>query len=102
MHARVVALLAAGSVALSGCASSGDQATRHVDPPASEGSPVTVPTLDTPPSVPPDPSPADRGESAKSALPDLAVDDVSAGTKVNLSSLAPAPEPILLWFWAPH
>ena len=36
-----------------------------------------------------------------SVLPDIVVDDVGGGT-VNLASLAPSAEPILLWMWAPH
>lgn len=40
--------------------------------------------------------------SGASVLPDLVVDDVTAGGKVNLASLAPSPEPLLVWFWAPH
>jgi hypothetical protein len=35
-------------------------------------------------------------------LPDLVVDDVGAGAKVNLASLAPSQRPVLLWMWAPH
>jgi hypothetical protein len=35
-------------------------------------------------------------------LPDVVVDDVSAGNKVNLRNLAPADTPILLWMYAPH
>jgi hypothetical protein len=42
------------------------------------------------------------GPSEASALPDLVVDDVNAGTEVNLASLVPSPEPILVWLWAPH
>ena len=39
--------------------------------------------------------------SGASVLPDIVVDDVGGG-KVNLASLAPSAEPILLWMWAPH
>lgn len=46
------------------------------------------------------PTTAAPAPSGKSILPDLTVDDVAGGT-VNLSSLAPAPRPVLLWFWAP-
>ena len=35
-------------------------------------------------------------------LPDVSVEDVGAGTQVNLASLLPADQPILLWMWAPH
>ena len=35
-------------------------------------------------------------------LPDVVVDDVMLGNKVNLRNVAPADTPILLWMWAPH
>jgi hypothetical protein len=35
-------------------------------------------------------------------LPDVVVDDLGRGNKVNLRNLAPADTPILLWMWAPH
>ena len=37
-----------------------------------------------------------------SDLPDVAVQRVSTGEELVLSSLAPASRPLLLWFWAPH
>jgi hypothetical protein len=41
-------------------------------------------------------------DTAANQLPDVAVDDVSAGSKVNLRNVAPAATPILLWMSAPH
>jgi hypothetical protein len=35
-------------------------------------------------------------------FPDLVIDDVRRGTKVNLRNLLPAENPVLLWLWAPH
>ena len=35
-------------------------------------------------------------------LPDVVVDDVISGNKVNLRNVAPADSPILLWMYAPH
>lgn len=45
-----------------------------------------------------------RAESAASEnpLPDLLVDDIRRGTKVNLANLIPAERPVLVWAWAPH
>lgn len=43
----------------------------------------------------------DRGV-AEGALPHLAVNDVGAGTRVDLASVATADRPLLVWFWAPH
>mgnify|MGYP001822758546 FL=1 len=41
-------------------------------------------------------------DTAANQLPDVVVDDVSAGNKVNLRNVAPAETPILLWMYAPH
>lgn len=44
-------------------------------------------------------APAAGGEGG--ILPDVTVDDLAGGT-VQVSSLAPAERPTLVWFWAPH
>ncbi len=41
-------------------------------------------------------------DTAANQLPDVVVDDVGAGNKVNLRNVAPADTPILLWMYAPH
>ena len=41
-------------------------------------------------------------DTAANQLPDVVVDDVIAGNKVNLRNIAPAGTPILLWMYAPH
>jgi hypothetical protein len=41
-------------------------------------------------------------DTAANQLPDVVVDDIAAGNKVNVRNLAPADTPILLWMWAPH
>jgi len=64
------------------------------------GGVATAPLLTTAPPAPSVTPPAPA--AARSVLPDLSVDDVAAGTKVDLSSLAPADQPLLVWFWAPH
>jgi len=35
-------------------------------------------------------------------LPDLVIDNVSTGTKVNFKNVLPGEKAILLWMWAPH
>jgi len=35
-------------------------------------------------------------------LPSVNVDDVGAGTKIDLASLSPSSQPLLVWMWAPH
>jgi len=61
-----------------------------------------LPTIGSPGPGPAPSVAAPAPAAGKSVLPDLAVDDVAAGSKVNLSSLAPAEQPLLVWFWAPH
>jgi hypothetical protein len=56
-------------------------------------------TLPPPPDVV-DVDPA--ADTAANQLPDVVVDDIVAGNKVNVRNLAPADTPILLWMWAPH
>ena len=41
-------------------------------------------------------------DTAANQIPDVVVDDVLAGNKVNLRNVAPADTPILLWMYAPH
>jgi len=41
-------------------------------------------------------------DTAANQLPDVVVDNVTLGNKVNLRNVAPADTPILLWMWAPH
>jgi hypothetical protein len=41
-------------------------------------------------------------EIATNPFPDLVVDDVGRGTKVNIRNIVPADKPVLLWMWAPH
>ena len=55
--------------------------------------------------LPPPPDAVELDPSADIAanqLPDVVVDDVGAGNKVNLRNVAPAATPILLWMYAPH
>jgi hypothetical protein len=55
--------------------------------------------------VPPPPDVVEvdpAADTAANQLPDVVVDDIAAGNKVNVRNLAPADTPILLWMWAPH
>jgi len=40
--------------------------------------------------------------ATKSALPSIVVNDIAAGSKVDLSTVPPPDKPLLVWFWAPH
>ena len=63
---------------------------------SSESSASTVP-------APPDEVELDAAaDTAANQIPDVVVDDVIAGNKVNLRNVAPADTPILLWMYAPH
>lgn len=48
----------------------------------------------------PEIDPASEIES--NLLPDLVVDDVGRGKKVNIRNVVPSDKPVLLWMWAPH
>ncbi len=55
--------------------------------------------------LPPPPDEVELDPAADIAgnqLPDVVVDDVLNGNKVNLRNVAPADTPILLWMYAPH
>ena len=52
---------------------------------------------------PPDVTELDpAADTATNQLPDVIVDDLIAGNKVNLRNFAPADTAILVWMWAPH
>jgi len=100
MSARRVttALFGASALLLFSCG--GSSTTGQTSPaPAS-----TLPSLNgpQPTPTPPEAGVEQPGPPTASVLPDLVVDDVTAGTKVNLTSLVPSAEPILVWMWAPH
>ena len=80
----VMALVSALALAACGGDSSGEAAGSTLAPP--------------PDAVELDPS----ADIAANQLPDVVVDDVGAGNKVNLRNAAPADTPILLWMYAPH
>ena len=53
--------------------------------------------------VPPDETDVEpASDTAANQLPDVVVDDLQRGNKVNLRNFAPSDTPILLWMWAPH
>jgi len=90
-------LLSASALIFAGCGGASTTAERPPGPVS------TLPSLDGAQATPtPPPGTQAPGLSQASVLPDLVVDDVGARTKVNLSTLTPSPEPILVWLWAPH
>ena len=93
----VAPVIACSGLVLSGCGGSPER------PPAAQATGSTLPSLSTPDPTPSSPAttlaPAER---EKAALPQVTVDDVGAGTKVDLASLSPSSQPLLVWMWAPH
>jgi hypothetical protein len=45
---------------------------------------------------------ASESDFAENMLPDLLVDDIRGGQKVNIRNVFPAERPVLMWMWAPH
>ena len=85
-RSRLAALTIGAVLAVSACG--GDS--------SSESSGSTLP-------APPDEIELDpAADVVANQLPDVVVDDVMAGNKVNLRNVAPADTPILLWMYAPH
>jgi hypothetical protein len=86
-HSRLAVLTAGVVLALAACGGSES---------SSEPAGSTLPP--PPDAVEVDPA----ADTAANQLPDVVVDDIAAGNKVNLRNVAPADTPILLWMWAPH
>ena len=82
-----------------GAAACGDStegpATAPTEAPAPTTAPATQAPAPEPATEPGDPPPA-------SDLPSVDVVNVATGASVNLASFAPADQPLVLWFWAPH
>jgi hypothetical protein len=86
-RSRLGAAAFASALVLAACGGSGDSA----EPSGSALAP------------PPDETELDpAADMVANQLPDVMVDDIGRGNKVNLRNLAPADKPILLWMWAPH
>ena len=93
----VAPVIACSSLVLGGCGGTPEP------PPAAQATGSTLPTLSTPDPTPSPPATTPApGERARAALPQVTVDDVGARTKVDLASLSPSSQPLLVWLWAPH
>jgi hypothetical protein len=91
------ALLSASALILAGCGGASTTAERPPGPVS------TLPSFDGAQATPTQPPGTQApGPSQAGVLPDLVVEDVGARTRINLSTLTPSPEPILVWLWAPH
>ncbi len=93
----VAPVIACSGLVLSGCGGSPEP------PPSAQATGSTLPSLSTPDLAPSLPTTAPApGAPARAALPQVTVDDVGARTKVDLASLSPSSQPLLVWLWAPH
>jgi len=89
LRRRTVAALFAGGLVLAACGGGSDSsggASTGTDAPAPPDVTELDPASDTP----------------TNQLPDVVVDDLINGNKVNLRNFAPADTAILVWMWAPH
>ncbi|MEO1059249.1 MAG: hypothetical protein AAFY28_20275, partial [Actinomycetota bacterium] len=94
MNRRHFAGLVAGGAVLAACGSDSGS-----DNAASDSAAPEEPTG----TAPPDDFIVDPESNIDTnVLPDLVVDNVSDGNKVNLRNTFPAEQPVLLWMYAPH
>ena len=95
---RLLGAAAVATSALLVAACGGSSPSGQPPPPSAS----TLPSLeDAGPAPVAPPTTVAPSAADASVLPDIVVDDVGGG-RVNLASLAPSAEPILLWMWAPH
>ncbi len=102
MRARLlVAGMACAGLAFSGCGGGGGG---QVTTSPSQAADSSLPSIATPApdGSAPVATPAAPTRSGAAVLPSVDVDDVGAGTKVDLASLSPSSQPLLVWLWAPH
>jgi hypothetical protein len=92
---RFVAATLVGVLALAACGS-GDPSNGDAES-ADEGS-EALPAVEVADAVSVDPA----ADLETNLLPDLVVDNLNDGNKVNLRNFGVGDKPILLWLWAPH
>ena len=91
--------LACAGLALSGCGGGDEPVT---SPAQATGSTLRSITAPAPDGSAPEPTAPAPSRAASAVLPSVSVDDVGAGTKVDLATLSPSSQPTLVWMWAPH
>ena len=94
---RVVAAAVAGAFLLAACGGGDDagdagEASAEDADDGAGGSEQSVDQLEVDPA----------SDIATNVLPDVVLDDVGAGNKVNLRNVVPSDEPVLIWMWAPN
>ncbi|WP_420620338.1 hypothetical protein [Candidatus Poriferisocius sp.] len=93
---RVLALAACLTLGAAACADSSDgpEAAPTGAPVSTEASATLAPA--------PEMATETAAPAPASDLPSVELVDVATGATVNLASFAPADQPFVLWFWAPH
>ena len=92
--------LACAGLVLSGCGGGQDQVL--TSPEQATASTLQSITPPAPHGAAPEPTVPAPARAASAVLPSVSVDDVGAGTKVDLASLSPSSQPTLVWMGAPH
>lgn len=93
--------LACAGLALGGCGGGGEDQV-VTSPAQATGSTLSSITAPAPDGAAPEPTAPAPFRAGSAVLPSVSVDDVGAGTKVDLASLSPSSQPTLVWMWAPH
>ena len=92
LRRRAVAGALAGAVLLASCGGGDDSSDSDAEATSGTEAPAPPDEVDVEPAA----------DTAANQLPDVVVDDLQLGNKVNLRNFAPSETPILLWMWAPH
>ena len=98
MRSKIKVLAIAACLALTavacGDSTDGPETAPPEAPPPTEAPPAQAPA--------PEPTAETTAPAPASDLPSVDLVDVGTGATVNLASFAPADQPLVLWFWAPH
>ena len=93
-RSRLVAAALTGALLVAACGGGDDSESGSDSGTAAGGTELPAPPDET--SVDP------ASDTATNVLPDVVVDDVGAGNKINLRNVSPSEKPVLLWMYAPH
>ena len=87
-----------------GAAACGDSVDSPATAPTEAPAPAEAPATQAPATQAPAPETATESAAPapESDLPSVELVDIATGATVNLASFAPAEQPLVLWFWAPH
>ena len=95
----IIKILAIAVCLALSAAACGDSSDSPDTAPAEAPAPTEAPTTQAPA---PEPAPETAAPAPASDLPSVDLVNVATGATVNLAGFAPADQPLVLWFWAPH